>query len=188
MAAGLILRTTHSYSVRHKPLQSAAALQSFYQLPGKTAPKNTPYEMAAEMRRLIEGLSEMQMADFFARHAPLSQEECNRWAEVANGCLVRASDVQGSSSYTVVAVDSPSRGPVVQFRSPDCALDLEFLAFVEQTYGRRFVPGHRNAGILGELHVYTMDNVRGVSAYLARDQLQANGCRLLSTAMQDFAG
>ncbi|KAH8751707.1 hypothetical protein F5883DRAFT_577979 [Diaporthe sp. PMI_573] len=156
----------------------------FYHQLSKT--QNTPHEMASEIHRLVAGLSKMQIAEFFAEHAPLSQEECNRWAEVVNGSRVRASDVQGATSYTVVPVDSVA-GSVVQFRSPDYALDVEFLAFVERTYGRRFVPGHRNAGMLGMLHAYTMDNVHGISAYLAREQLRANGCRLLSTTVQDLA-
>ncbi|KAF4949135.1 hypothetical protein FGADI_9139 [Fusarium gaditjirri] len=72
-------------------------------------------------------------------------------------------------------------------RFPKRIPDLEFLAFVERTYGRRFIPGHWNAGMVGMLHAYTMDNVHGISAYLSREQLRANGRRLLNTTIQDLA-
>ena len=55
------------------------------------------------------------------------------------------------------------RDLLCNFAPLSTAQNLESLAFVERTYGRRFVPGHRSAGMLGMLHAYTMDNVHGSS-------------------------
>ncbi len=118
----------------------------------------------------------MQIDAFFSDNAPSTQQECNQQAERTIGRRVRPAPVQGAASYTVVPADDAVES-VVQFRAADYALDLQFLQYVEQTYGR-FVPQHRDAGKLGKLHIYTMDNIRGISAYLARDQLFENNYHL----------
>ncbi len=86
--------------------------------------------------------------------------------------------------YTVVPDDD--NGTVVQFRAADDAFNLDLLMSVEQAYGR-FVPRHQRASNLGELHVYTMTNIGGVSVYLARDQLRAHRGHFLATTLQGFA-
>ena len=50
-----------------------------------------------------------------------------------------------------------------------------------------FVPRHHWVGYLGELYVYTMGNVGGISMYLARDQLCKNNFSLLRRTVSDFA-
>ncbi|KAM0417394.1 hypothetical protein ACHAPT_012629 [Fusarium lateritium] len=124
------------------------------------------------------------MAECFKEHN-VTQTECDKWASQVVGQRVRASTVQGATSYTVVTVNGARE--VVQFRSAEYAFDLGFLQCVEEVYGHRFVLHHRDCGTLRGLCAYTMNNVGGVSAYLARGQLRANGGHLLSTALKDFA-
>ena len=66
------------------------------------------------------------------------------------------------------------------------ALDMGFLEHIEQAYGP-FTPHHESVGKLGQLHVYTMLNVGGVSMYLARDALNQNNFSLRKYTVQDFA-
>ena len=106
-------------------------------------------------------------------------KECNRWAEVANGSRVRASDVQGATSYTMVPVDSVA-GSVVQFRSPVYGSEPRVLGFRRANLRaaiRTRPSERRHAGHAPRLY----DGQR------AREQLRASGCRLLSTTVQDLA-
>lgn len=139
------------------------------------------------MQTLIHTLSQLQISEFFSENAPPSQTACDQHAaHLLNTPSVRPAQVQGSTSYTVVPFDD-NVGHVVQFRTPEYAFDLDFLGFVERTYGERFVPRHRCVGALGGLLVYSMNDVRGVSVYLARERLRADGGWRLRTAVRDFA-
>ncbi len=139
-----------------------------------------------KMEGCIAALSKYQISKFFAQHAPTTQEACNQEAEQCIGGSVHPAPVQGATSYTVVADDDAAGGFVVQFRADDFALDLGFLARVEQAY-RPFMPHHQHIGIKGGLHLYTIDNVGGKAMYLAADQLHWNNCYLLRQTLQDFA-
>ncbi len=75
---------------------------------------------------------------------------------------------------------------VVQFRAPNSPLDMVFLRSVEQAYAG-FAPQHEHRGQFGQLHVYVMNNVGGVSMYMARTELQDNNYRLLRIAIDDYA-
>lgn len=131
----------------------------------------------------IAALSKHQIAQFFHRNAPATQEKCHQEAEIIVGGHVHPAPVQGATSYTVVADNNCG---IVQFRAGSNVLDLDLLAYVEQAY-RPFTPHHRYIGILSTLHVYTMDDVGGVSIYLALGQLHRNDCVLLRQTVQDFA-
>ena len=63
---------------------------------------------------------------------------------------------------------------------------MDFLGCIEQTYDG-FTPHHQFFGKLGELHIYIMNNVGGVSMYLARDALSQNNFSLLKCTVRDFA-
>ncbi|KAK7394034.1 hypothetical protein QQX98_013183 [Neonectria punicea] len=139
----------------------------------------------ATMQARITELSRRQIAEFFSDNVPTTQEQCNQAAERILGRRVRPAPVQGSTSYTVVPDDDVGER-VVQYRASDSSLDLDFLRCIEQTYGR-FVPRHWDSGSLSKLHIYTMDNVGGVSVYLALNQLHGNHCYLLRQTLQDFA-
>ncbi|CAA7261240.1 unnamed protein product [Cyclocybe aegerita] len=133
------------------------------------------------MEASISALSRYQISQFFSKNAPVTQEQCNQEAERITGASASPSTVQGGTSYTVVAGES-----VVQFRAGHSALDLQLLRCVEQAYAG-FVPHHLHAGEVGKLYIYTMDNVGGVSMYLARDQLHRDNYRLLQRTVKDYA-
>jgi hypothetical protein len=128
-------------------------------------------------------LSRQQISDFFSKSAPITQQQCDQEAERIAGGSIQPAPVQGGASYTVLANDGAL---VVQFRAGRSALDLDLLGHVQRTYGS-FVPRHEMAGRLGDLHVYTMDNVGGVATYLARERLHQHDCYLLRQTVQDFA-
>lgn len=142
--------------------------------------------MPSEIHRLVAELSRIQIYEFFNQRPGATQAGCDQWAEWALEGPVRASAAQGVTSYTVEAVQGVEGG-VVQFRSPEDALDISSIQKAQEAYGSRFVPCPRDGGNLTGLQAYIMDNVGGVSVYLARDQLRANDGRLLRVALEDFA-
>ena len=75
---------------------------------------------------------------------------------------------------------------IVQFRVPRSALDLDLLGYVERAYAG-FTPHHSSAGREGELYIYTMNNVGGISMYLARDRLFRDNYCLLRETLKDYA-
>ncbi|KAF7419354.1 hypothetical protein PC9H_001941 [Pleurotus ostreatus] len=133
------------------------------------------------MEALISDLSHYQISEFFSDNAPATQLQCNQEAERVAGAPASPSAVQGGTSYTVVAGDS-----VVQFRGAASALNLELLGYVEAAYPD-FVPHHQRAGKLGDLDVYLMDNIGGISMYLAREELYRNNFQLLHQTLHDYA-
>lgn len=96
---------------------------------------------------------------------------------------VQPTPVQGGYSYTVVSEDDTY---VVQFRCSESALDMSFIRCIEQAY-EGFTPHHEFIAKLGELYVYKMGNVGGISMYLARGELYKDNCRLLRRTVSDFA-
>ncbi|KLO08911.1 hypothetical protein SCHPADRAFT_908233 [Schizopora paradoxa] len=135
------------------------------------------------MEANLAALAEYQISNFFKKNAPATQRECDLEAERIAGTSVHTTSLQGGQSYTVLNSDETR---VVQFRAGDSALNMEFLGHIEQAYAG-FTPRHEFVGKLGQLHVYTMPNVGGVSMYLAREVLNGNNCSLRRTTVQDFA-
>ncbi|XWW94215.1 hypothetical protein V2A60_002158 [Cordyceps javanica] len=144
--------------------------------------------MASEIHTLVTNLCIIQIKEFFDNHIDVTRVQCDSWAARALGQTVCASTLQGVSSYTVVASDSTTEpGKVVQFRGPEDAFDLELIRNIRVAYGSRFVPEHESIGTIGGLHAYIMNDIGGISVYLARDRLRAHGSRLLKNTVQDFA-
>ncbi|KAK7686443.1 hypothetical protein QCA50_010667 [Cerrena zonata] len=129
----------------------------------------------------IAKLSLKQISDFFSRNPGTMRQECDGEAERITGVSVHPTPVQGGGSYTVIGGTL-----VVQFRSGEDALDLQFLGYIEQAYAG-FVPERRSNGTLGKLHVYTMNDMGGISMYLARERLFRDDCHLLRQTLQDYA-
>lgn len=142
--------------------------------------------MPSEIQNLIQDLSKRQIDAFFQDNTDATRAQCDEWATQAVGRPVCASPVQGATSYTVVTIDSTA-GVVVQFRPVEYALNIEFNRAIQAAYGPRFVPSLQESGTLGGLHAYTMNDVGGVCAYLARDQLHAHHGRLLRNTLEDIA-
>lgn len=140
-------------------------------------------EMADFMADSIAKLTKFQIANFFSRNAPATQELCDQEAERLAGMPVRPTLVQGAASYTVMSGDNTC---IVQFRCSSSALDMPLLKCVEQVY-EGFTPRHKFIADFGGLHVYTMNNVGGISMYLARGELYKDNCRLLQHTVSDFA-
>jgi len=131
----------------------------------------------------IAKLSQVQITTFFSQNAPLTQQKCDQGAERLIRKPVHPTSVQGGTSYTVVSDDGTC---VIQFRSSSSALDINFLKCVEQTYDG-FMPHHEFIGVFGELYVYKMGNVGGISMYLARKELHQSNPSLLRQTVSDFA-
>ncbi|POR38964.1 Uncharacterized protein TPAR_00836 [Tolypocladium paradoxum] len=132
------------------------------------------------MEAIMAHLSRQQISEFFSKCAPTTQQQCDQEAKRIVGGAIHPAPVQGGASYT------NDGALVVQFRAGRSALDLDLLGYIQQTYGG-FVPRHELAGRLGELWIYTMDNIGGVAMYLAREQLHQHNCRLLHQTVKDFA-
>ena len=117
--------------------------------------------------------------------APITQEQCDQEAARITNGLVHPSAVQGGTSYTVVSTTTTGM-IVVQFRRADSAFDLELLGYAQEAYAN-FMPRHEMAGNFDKLLVYTMNDVGGISMYLARDKLFKNNFSLLRETVKDFA-
>ncbi|KAH8928591.1 hypothetical protein BT69DRAFT_1236890 [Atractiella rhizophila] len=131
----------------------------------------------------IAKLSQAQITTFFRKNTPLTQEKCDQEASRLTDMPVHPTPVQGATSYTVVSNDGTC---VVQFRSSDSMLDIDFLKCVERAYDG-FMPHHEFVGTLDELSVYKMANVGGISMYLARKNLHHGDPSLLRQTVLDFA-
>lgn len=125
-------------------------------------------------------LSRAQIAAFFSKNAPLTQQQCDQ--DLINKSVHPAS-VQGGTSYTVVSDDDTY---VVQFRSSWSALDMNLLKCVELAYNG-FTPRHQYLGVFGTLHVYGMGNMGGISMYLTHQKLHYGNPALLQQTVSDFA-
>ncbi|KAI0107870.1 hypothetical protein GGR51DRAFT_515334 [Nemania sp. FL0031] len=133
--------------------------------------------MAVDMSRL----SRMQIEAFFKKNAPLTQKQCDDEAESISGKSVTPTACQGGSSYTVDAGEV-----VVQFRTPSCPLDMPLMKSIEQAYSG-FMPWHKDGGLFHNLHVYTMNNIGGLSMYESRGFLQRNNYELLRNTINCYA-
>lgn len=129
----------------------------------------------------MSALSRMQIETFFERNAPITQKQCDDKAKSISGNSVTPTACQGGTSYTVDAGQV-----IVQFRSPNSPLDMSFMNSIEQAYPG-FTPRHKDCGSFHNLQVYTMNNVGGLSMYLARGHLQRNNYELLRNTIDSYA-
>ena len=130
----------------------------------------------------IAALSRMQIARFFEQNdLSVTREQCDAEAQRLTNQPVTATPSQGGTSYTVEG----GNNLVVQFRLPNSTLDTDLLQSIEKAYCG-FVPHHEYRGRLGEVSVYTMNNIGGTCMYLARDELLRNDSFLMFT-LDDYA-
>jgi len=123
----------------------------------------------------------MQIKAFFDRNSPLTQKQCDEKAEGITGKPVVATTCQGGGSYIVEAGQV-----IVQFRHQCSLLDMELMKSVEQAYPD-FAPRIEDHGVFHSVHVYSMNNVGGMSMYPARGYLQENNYKLLRNAINSYA-
>jgi hypothetical protein len=133
----------------------------------------------------IQALTEYQIAKFFEKNKPITQEKCqDTAAQIAGGSIVPTS-VQGMTSYTVIAGNDSRK--VLQFRAPGASLDMKIMARARDTY-KDFVPTCEQRGCLGGLSVYEMDAVEGVAFSIAQRNLCATkNYKLLERTVHDLA-
>ena len=132
-----------------------------------------------------QALSSYQTDKFFNTHQSVSRKDCGDYATTIAGGAIRPTAIQGGSSYTVMAADGSK---VIQFRSPQSPMNIEYLDLARDTYGAEFIPACRYLGLLGQTHVYVLDTVAGDALALALKQLFLPGnSHLLVVAIQDYA-
>ncbi|KAJ6102044.1 hypothetical protein N7486_004471 [Penicillium sp. IBT 16267x] len=135
--------------------------------------------------KLAQALTNYQIARFFKKNGPTTQENCHDTAAQIVGGSVAPTSVQGMTSYTVTAGNANRKA--LQFRAPDAALDMKIMARVRDIY-KHFVPSCQERGSLGGLFVYEMDIFEGVAFSLAqRDMCGINNYMLLERAVYDLA-
>lgn len=133
----------------------------------------------------IQTLTKYQIAKFFEKNGPISQQNCHDTAARIVGGSIAPTPVQGMTSYTVTAGDTKRKA--LQFRAPDAALDMKIMARARDTY-KNFVPSCEERGLLGSLLVYEMDVVEGVAFSIAqRAVCGIENYKLLERAVQDLA-
>ena len=80
----------------------------------------------------IQALSNYQIARFFDKNKPITQENCDETAAlITRGGPVAPTPVQGMTSYTVIAGVSPK---AIQFCVPRAALDMRVMALAKSMY------------------------------------------------------
>ena len=102
------------------------------------------------------------ISNFFASHTTATQQECNERAISVIGAQVTPVPIQGVFSYTVVG-GSPAR--LVQFRTPDSDLNMDFLHLARSIHGS-VVASSTYHGCIGHsqpLSVYVIEKLPGVT-------------------------
>ncbi|KAK6339593.1 hypothetical protein TWF718_008989 [Orbilia javanica] len=94
---------------------------------------------------------------FFETNELTTQQECDEHASSISDQPVSPTTIQGQNSYTVVAADGSM---LIQFRPPNCPIDIPGLDNARTTYGRRFVPACVFRESWRGLFVYAMDGVQ----------------------------
>ncbi|OBR12769.1 hypothetical protein CH63R_05065 [Colletotrichum higginsianum IMI 349063] len=128
----------------------------------------------------ISALSQYQIRRFFQENDSVTQWQYNAEAQNITSQSVTATAFQGGTSYTVEGGEV-----VVQFRVPSSHLDVDLIRSIEQAY-RGFAPRHEYRGKLGQVSVYTMNNIGGTCMYLARTELQSDNYSLLRLTIDDY--
>lgn len=108
--------------------------------------------------------------DFFASHAPVTQQECDELAVSLVGGPINPVPIQGSFSYTVVAGSQQSS--IVQFRDADSDLDVQILDLARQIHGELVAAYtfHGHIGQASPLSIYSMKKLPGTPYVSARSR------------------
>ena len=133
----------------------------------------------------IQALSNHQIARFFDKNKPITQENCHETAALITGGPIAPTPAQGMTSYTVIAGGVNPKA--IQFCAPEAALDMKVMALAKSMY-KNFAPGCEKRDSLGPLIVYEMDVVAGVAFSIAQREICAiNKYSLLERTVQDLA-
>ncbi|GAB0139111.1 hypothetical protein EsDP_00007326 [Epichloe bromicola] len=120
------------------------------------------------------------ISDFFASHAPVTQQQCDELAVSLAGGPVNPVPIQGSFSYTVTA--GPHQSKIVQFRDANSDLDTHILDLARQIHGRLVAAYtfHGQVGQASPLAIYSMEKLPGTPYVLA----QSEYCKPNGTSLQ----
>lgn len=105
--------------------------------------------------------------------ASSTQKQCDEIARQRCGGHIRPVDIQGSTSYTVIA--GPSSDKIIQFREQASLLDIRMLALANNVY-KNLVATCSELGWVGDsngpqLAIYEMDRLPGENYITARPSL-----------------
>lgn len=105
--------------------------------------------------------------------ASSSRAQCDDFVRQRYGGQIRPVDIQGVSSYTVIAGLSGDK--IIQFREQAALLDMGILALAKEVHGE-LVPACSELGRVGDpsgspLAVYEMDKLPGENYIMARFDL-----------------
>ncbi|EGX50539.1 hypothetical protein AOL_s00075g175 [Orbilia oligospora ATCC 24927] len=124
------------------------------------------------------------ISKFFETNELTTQQECDEHASSIADQVVSPTTLQGQKSYTVVAADESM---VIQFRPPDCPLEVPDMDMGRMTYGRRFVPACVFRESWRGLFVYVMDAIQGEAFAIVRQDLYTKENKhILSSTMSDY--
>ncbi|KAL8370291.1 hypothetical protein RB595_000599 [Gaeumannomyces hyphopodioides] len=118
---------------------------------------------------------------FFANTgAASSRSEYDEFARQRHPGEVQPVDIQGVTSYTVIA--GPSGGRILQFREQHALLDMKTMTLAKEVHGD-FVPSCSELGWVGDLKgsrlmVYEMDKLPGETYIIAQSSPTAREARL----------
>ncbi|KAL3587855.1 hypothetical protein FPOAC2_13754 [Fusarium poae] len=120
------------------------------------------------------------ISDFFASHAPVTQQQCDELAVSLVGGPVNPVPIQGSFSYTVTAGSQQSK--IVQFRDANSDLDMQILELARQIHGQLVAAYtfHGQVGQASPLSIYAMEKLPGTPYVSA----QSRYCKPIGTSLQ----
>ncbi len=109
--------------------------------------------------------------------ASSSKMQCDAVARQKYGGQIRPVDIQGSSSYTVIA--GPSGDKIVQFREQTALLDMNMLALAKDIHGH-VVPSCSELGWVGDpngsrLAICGVDSLERIISWFAHPSGVTNG-------------
>ncbi|KAK6507263.1 hypothetical protein TWF481_005711 [Arthrobotrys musiformis] len=133
----------------------------------------------------FEAQTAHHITKFFETNEITTQQECDEHAAVIAERSVSPTTLQGQKSYTVVAADESM---LVQFRPPNCPLDVASFEAARAIYGRRFVPACVFRESWRGLFVYVMDFIQSDALAIARRVLFVKTNKhILSSTLSDLS-
>lgn len=128
------------------------------------------------MPRVIYTLDNAIDSFFSEAGASSSKEQCDEVARQRFGGEIRPVNIQGSTSYTVIA--GPSGNKIIQFREQAALLDMKMLALAKDVH-KDVVASCSELGWVGEsngsqLAIYEMERLPGENYITARPSLTSD--------------
>lgn len=125
------------------------------------------------MPQVIYNLDDAITSFFSEAGASSSRKQCDDFVRQRYGGQIRPVDIQGLTSYTVIAGLSGEK--IIQFREQTALLDMNMLALAKEVHGE-LVPTCSQLGWVGDtsgspLAIYEMNKLPGENYIIARPGL-----------------